>query len=150
MFLKIYASQEVAEVLSAMGPNSISLIAARVAGSPEVAIMNPKVAQAAVAAGKKQDSVIFEGVEVISGDPGPWKSARFVAHWSTTNGEMLKVTDQYLKDVASPCFAEMMRGELIPLVSEDEVAAYLHCEPAAFSRAKSAILAARRAALANA
>lgn len=140
MYLTILTDSQHATLLNGLDPVAVEMAAIRAASSREVAIMKPEAASLALGMGPKQDAVVFRGVVVI---PNRAWSIHWVGEYSTTNLDMVPRTDVYLKEVA-PCFAELMRVELIPDMIETCIAGYLHCEPAGFGVASAAKLAARR------
>ena len=148
MLYRLVVSPEIAERLKGMDTAEVTMIIARLAASKEVGILKAsalKEAEEAIAAGKKQDVVVGENMEVMdaSSYSGPCTAFRLVVHGSSQNPQINIKNDKKMKKAVG-ILAELVRGFLFPDVPEDQVAGYGFCDHGGFAQASKKKLAARR------
>jgi hypothetical protein len=149
MFFQIEVSETVVQKLSQMDPLEICLIAGNVAASDEIGFLTKDAlaeAEEQARSGQTQDVIIFKGFVPIAGYPGPWKEARFLIWGTSTNPQLCKVTDAFMRLIA-PCAAEMLRERLLPEIPSENVGAEVWHDVGGFGTASAKKLAERRATL---
>ncbi|KKQ99033.1 MAG: hypothetical protein UT26_C0058G0003 [Microgenomates group bacterium GW2011_GWC1_39_12] len=153
MLVGLVASPEIAQRLRTMSPSDVTMILARIAASKAVGILKVsalKEAEEAIKAGKRQDVVVLENMEVMDdwSYPGPWSALRINVHGSSRNHQLNMKSDKKMKPAVG-LLAEMFRQQVLPDVASELVAGYIYRDYGGFSQASLAKLVARLAKLAK-